>query len=275
LEELNDKNLPSDGKLDKTIDEVERKIINYKLSLFIYLFIALLCFSTLVSLYFKTWFAPFTGKSLFLISKFIGIGNLGLASIHLKYVPSYGLPIFIFNFVFIILLDIAFSILDLYNFEFNTSYRSLFIASFSDDESNSGKITAPKENFFTNFKVILHFFYIIASGFILGNVLYVPLFSLQKNYSSEFGFLLFAMLIFVCFFYVLNYYRIGKEKEFANVQDILVSISFLQFRFLRNIFYFLVSTFAVVLFITVLFSLLTYNLSILRDVNIIEKTINL
>lgn len=158
-------------------------------------------------------------------------------------------------------------------------FNSLLLASYNDEENNARPaikgigVEVKKESSF--FKIASHFLYIIFSGIFIGNVIYIPLFSLQKHYSAEFGILLFVLLILLSIFYVRNYYKIGREEELSTTSNVLVSLSFLQYRFIKNLFFILISTIGVIVFITCLFLLLTMNTVILKNQNIIDKTINL
>ena len=158
-------------------------------------------------------------------------------------------------------------------------FNSLLLASYNDEENNARPaikgigVEVKKESSFL--KIALHFFYIIFAGVFVGNVVYIPLFSLQKHYSAEFGILLFIMIILLSVFYVRNYYKIGREEELSTTSNILVSLSFLQYRFMKNLLFVLLSTIGVIVFITCLFLLLTLNTFILKNQNIIDKTINL
>jgi hypothetical protein len=99
-------------------------------------------------------------------------------------------------------------------------FNSLLLASYNDEENNARPaikgigVEVKKESSFL--KIALHFFYIIFAGVFVGNVVYIPLFSLQKHYSAEFGILLFIMIILLSVFYVRNYYKIGREDEFIH-----------------------------------------------------------
>ena len=141
-------------------------------------------------------------------------------------------------------------------------FNSLLLASYNDEENNARPaikgigVEVKKESSF--FKIASHFLYIIFSGIFIGNVIYIPLFSLQKHYSAEFGFLLFVLLILLSIFYVRNYYKIGREEELSTTSNVLVSLSFLQYRFIKNLFFILISTIGVIVFITCLFLLLTF-----------------
>ena len=119
-------------------------------------------------------------------------------------------------------------------------------------------------------------FIIIFIGILIGNVLYIPLFSLQKNYSSEYGLLLLFMVINLSLFYIWNYYKIGQESGLSTFQNIISCFSFLQYRFIKNFVFIIVSTTGIIIFVVFLFTLLTLNTFFLKNyVNMIENTINL
>jgi hypothetical protein len=110
---------------------------------------------------------------------------------------------------------------------------------------------------------------------LLGNLVYIPLFSLQKHYITEFGYLIGISLVLLSFFYIRNYYHIGKEQEKTFLQNLSISYSFLIYRFLRNLFFIVLTTIGVTLFVIAILLLLNYNISLLINHNLIERTINL
>lgn len=188
----------------------------------------------------------------------------------------------IYGFIYILFLWLMFRLNRFFKLsEVSSDYKfnSLLLASFNDEENNarptikaaSGEIK--KESSFL--RIAGHFLLIIFSGVFVGNVIYIPLFSLQKHYTSQFGILLIVMLLLLCIFYVRNYYKIGREEGLSVTKNILVSLSFLQYRFLKNFFFIILSTVGVLVFITCLFLLLTMDTVILKNYNIIDKTINL
>ena len=279
LEEVNDNFTPSDGKLEKTIEKIESLLIGHKISLFVNVFIIGLCLSTMISVLNQAWFSVFIARVLLSISFFIVFGYLLRSMLIAVYVPFAGVPLLFFHLS--VLISVIYSLTQLFkkdesiDFKFNT----LLLASYNDEENNARPaikgigVETKKESSFI--KIASHFVYIIFSGILIGNLVYIPLFSLQKHYTSEFGILLFIMIILLSIFYIRNYYKIGKEENLSTTKNILVSISFLQYRFMKNLLFIFLSTVGVVVFITCLFLLLTMNTVILKKHNIKDKTNNL
>lgn len=299
LDYLKDDQIPIDGSLEKSIDKLERVLLSNKISIAIWCFLGLLSISSFVSLYQNAWFAPFTARFLFLVTAIIAFQNLSLSTNHMIRIPFYGFVAFLTHLVSLVLMIWGFRKLGKKDQIENMSFYNLFIASQNDEESNTGKIiisTKKSESafknsfvnwimtsipikmflfFFTN-HIVRHFILIIASGILIGNIIYIPLFSLQKNYSSQFGFLLLISIILLSLFYIRNYYSfIKEESEIKTFWGILISTAFLQFRFLRNTFYFVITTAGVIFFIVAIFLLLTVNTVILKNYQIIDRTINL
>lgn len=299
LEYLKDDDVPVDGTLEKSIDKLERILLSNKISTAIWSFLGLLSLSSFVSLYLNAWFAPFTARFLFLITAVIGFQNLSLSVNHMIRIPFYGLVSFLSHLITIFLMIWGFRKLGKNKEYEDMSFYNLFIASQNDEENNTGKIIITSKKiepqyknsfvnwvmtsipvklflfFFTN-HIVRHFILIIFSGMLIGNVIYIPLFSLQKNYSSQFGVLLLSSVILLSLFYIRNYYSFIKEdNQIKSFYGILISAAFLQFRFLRNTFYFLLTTAGVIFFIVAIFLLLTINTVLLKNYQIIDRTINL
>ena len=178
------------------------------------------------------------------------------------------------------------------------NFYALYVASLNNEDSNTGKVLIKKRErapltksailnwfldslpvklvwrLFTN-STLRHFVYIILTGLVIGNLLYIPLFSLQKNYSSEFGILLLVMLVVLSILYIRNYYFFLKEENTVGFRGVVAGAIFLQYRFIRNLLYFIVSSAGVIIFIIALFLILTFNTLILTNYNIIERTLNL
>ncbi|MDX1959735.1 MAG: hypothetical protein SFU98_14260 [Leptospiraceae bacterium] len=299
IQVLKDPLLSSDVTPEKTIESLEKLSAGLKLFSFFYLFLLFLSITSFISYRFNTWFAPFMNRFLFLISAIISFGYLFICMNHMVFAPLYAFPAVFWNLVTFGLFVWGFRDMKFEDDFDSQSYKSLYMASFNDEENNSGKITVPIprkiersdksflqrlifENFIVKFftflltnKILRHFAYIIFTGLLLGNLVYIPLFSLQKHYTPEFGVLLFVMLVLLCIFYVINYNSIGKDKNPSSVESYLVSTSFLQFRFLRNAIFLIASTFMIVLFIVVLFLILNFNSEILKSTNLIEKSTHL
>jgi hypothetical protein len=297
---LEEKDIPTDGQLEKTIDKLERSLLSTKISVFFWLFIGLLCFSTFLSIWTNAWFAPFTGRVLFFLSFLIGFQNFTLSVPHMIHIPIYGFISFCFHTSFMVMLIWGFRSLGKSTEIEKMNYYNLYVASQNNEESNTGKIFLPIKKssslkysnkflnwlidsipiqiilFFTTNQIVRHFIIIILTGIVMGNIIYIPLFSLQKHYSSQFGFLLFISILLMCIFYIKNYYSFIKEEDSTKpFIGILIGTAFLQFRFLRNVLYFLLSSAGVIFFIVAIFLLLTLNTVILKNFDLIDKTLNL
>ena len=297
---LDEKEIPSDGQLEKTIDKLERSLLSSKILIFFWLFIAFLCFSTFLALWTNAWFAPFTARILFFLSFLIGFQNFTLSVPHMIHIPIFGFISFCIHGIFMVLLIWGFRTLGSNVDIEKMNFYNLYVASQNNEESNTGKLflttnkvsphkvknkflnwiidSIPVQTilFITTNQIVRHFVIIILTGIFLGNVIYIPLFSLQKHYSSQFGFLLFTSILLLSTFYIKNYYSFIKEEDSTKpLLGILVSSAFLQFRFLRNLLYFLISTAGVIIFIVAIFLLLTLNTVLLKNYNLIDKTLNL
>lgn len=282
LSNLQVSDLPSDGKLDKTIDLLERGIALKKVILVFYVFLALFSLAGFFAFTFNTWFHQATLRGVFFFTLFPVLSHMLSAGLVAQLTMSGSAFFFyILNLTFLFFLIAGLIIMFRHRQFDEMTAQMLYIAANNDEESNPGKIIretqeADRRNgFFEKLKISMHFVYIILAGFILGNLVYIPLFSLQKHYSSQFGILLFVSLIILMFFYIRNYYKAGKDEEASFTHNIAVSFSFLQYRIIRNIFLFFITSVGVIIFVISLFLLLTFNTSKLKDMNVIERTINL
>lgn len=309
LLEIDDPNIPDESKPKKTIEILESRLSKNKFGIFFVFFLLFFCFSTFVSILFETWYSIILSRffSFFSILFFIRYPLIFLPTAFMNLMLLFGtnlglpensisaakasLPIL----SFLAILNIPFLILSILGFRkslklkqnMDLNYQSLYIAGMNDEENNtkiqvqSIHLNNPKkQNGFlksiaSQLQILKHFVIIIFSGILIGNLIYVPLFSLQKHYQVQFGYLLLGMLILVCLFYIRNYYKIGKESNISTTGNVLVSLSFLQFRFLRNTVVILFSILAIIIFVSSLYILLFYNSTSLQEFNIIDKTINL
>jgi hypothetical protein len=295
---LTENDIPSDGKLEKTLDKLQRYLLTIKIITYLILFFLVISISTFVSLLQNSWYSVFLGRFLFFITGIMSFQYFTISISHIVYVPKYGYYSLIYNLFVLLMMIIGFRILGKSNEYENMKYKSLLIASLNNEDSNSGKLFIKKPN--TNLEspnklinwlinltlikytikivtnpIAWHFFIIIFTGIIIGNILYVPLFSLQKSYSSEFGILLFIMLVILSLLYIKNYYFFLKEENIKPLEGFIASFIFLQYRFIRNILYFLFSSLGVIFFVVTLFLLLSLNTILLRNMDLIEKSLNL
>jgi len=297
LTELKDIELPQEGELEKTTERLERFLISKKISLVLHLFVIALALSSFFSVYHRAWFSLLTSRTLYVFILIISFIYLLRSILHMRFILVPGLLSFLVHFGVFCLSIYAIFVVGSY-LEENISYANLYIASFNEEESNTGKVILPFEkkefqkqksslvrkivNFFLTpillifrNKIVIHFFIIIFIGMLLGNLVYIPLFSLQKHYITEFGYLIGISLVLLSFFYIRNYYHIGKEQEKTFLQNLSISYSFLIYRFLRNLFLIVLTTIGVTLFVIAILLLLNYNISLLINHNLIERTINL
>ncbi len=295
LSTLNDPDTPIEGDLEKTKERLEKILIGREISLSIYVFIIVLSVSTLFSFSFRAWFSIFLSRFTYFFSTLVALLNLLRAFIHLKFLPYYALICGMFHFVYFIFSIYCFFIIKKYLLNGEVFYNSLYIVSLQSDESGVGKVNLPYEQkvnqfqvpflqkfkdllyniFFIKLKIAYHFLVIIFVGLILGNFVYIPLFSLQKHYSVEFGYLLGLSILFLSLFYIRNYYHIGKENQNGVLANLSVSFSFLIYRFLRNLSIFVIVSLGIIFFIIAFLFLLNWNLSWLTEKQLIEKSVRL
>lgn len=281
LHSLNEPLIPADGKLERSTNKIERIILSKKLGIYFDLFLLFLSLSTIIALINDAWFSTFIARTLYAVGAAMTFIYMAKALIISSYYsPALGFPVFLVHLTLLFLYIIAIFKVDSIFEGKEKRYTTLLMASQSEEDNVRPSMkelkseTAKKEGFFKN-RIILHFIYIIFSGILVGNLVYIPLFSLQKHYLAQFGYLLLVMIILLSVTYIRNYYLIGQEANLSKLRNSLVSISFLQFRFIKNLFFFLLSTAGVILFITCLFLLLNFNTTLLKNHDIIDKTINL
>lgn len=291
---LNDPELSSEGELEKTKEKLEKILIGREISLFIYSFIVILAISSLFSLISNAWFSVFLSRFLYFFASLIAVLNLIRAFIHLNFIPNFAIPSIILNFLYLSISIYCQFIVKKYLLSRQITYNSLYIASQQSEESGTGKVSLPFtqkqeadisfgerfRNSFSGFflhklRIAYHFIIIILIGFVLGNLVYIPLFSLQKHYYREFGYLLGFSILLLSIFYIRNYYLIGREKENGSFVNLAVSASFLVYRFLRNLSLFLIIVLGITVFVIAFLFLLNYNISVLIEKNLIEKSVSL
>jgi hypothetical protein len=297
LDEIKDSELPPDGEIERTVDRLERFLISKEISLSLHLFVSALALASFLSIYHRAWFSLLIGRALFIFTLSIAGINVLRSILHMRFIFVPGLLSFLSHFSVLLLSVYAFFAIRRYLEEEEVSFTNLYIASFNAEDSNTGKIALPfekksareKKGFFRTLaglliapfryifknKIIIHFAVIISIGIVLGNLVYIPLFSLQKHYVREFGYLIGVSLVILSVFYIRNYYYIGKDEGKTIGQNLSISYSFLIYRFLRNVLLIAFTTLGVILFVIALLLILNYNISLLIDNNVIEKTISL
>ncbi|MDZ4727364.1 MAG: hypothetical protein SH817_14495 [Leptospira sp.] len=258
-DELTKEDVPIDTVPEESIDKIKRILIGQRILFFIICFYMALCFSAFVSYLFKAWFY----LSLNRIMLWLGIfWSLQQTLIHIRIIPDekitgiLGLIFFLGTFLL--------TIFAIIRVEKSKSEHSNFEAlRHSSSLEEEGR--APEQNASGSYlKLFFHFMIIIAVGFLIGNFVYIPLFLLQKHYVTEFTVFIFSLLALLSGFYIYNYGKVGGEKTLTKLQNTLVSMAYLQFRFLRNGFLGIFATILIVFFVTFLFSILILNIDMIQ-----------
>lgn len=259
LENLESQHVTVDTDLEETKDSIKRVLVGQKIYLFLLIFYFFLALSTLFTSLFSAWFYKHLAAIFYpltiltLLPKIFYQGNLiyhgDLLSI--LYLLLF-LGIYVFSIISVHLIG---------KDKRPEKFSALQFSSSLEEEGRSptstktGSIFAP----------IVHFFFIILIGILIGNFIYIPLFLLQKHFVSEFSFFIFFVLGTLSIFYVFNYKKVGGEESNKPWQNILVSFAYLQFRFLRNSFAGAFGLVLVVFFVTFLFSLLLFNIDLIQS----------
>jgi len=267
-EELDISIIPQDGVPESTIERLSRIIFGQKLLISFLIFLIVLCISSYVSWIANTWFSITLNKTLHWIGLIFTFFHLMKS---LAFVTVSGLAIFLsiyflFQFIFLI-----FSYKSINRQKKNKlTYEILKHTSELDEEGKKPTQTVEVRPF----RMAYHFTIIILVGLLLGNFFYIPLFLLQKHYSNEFTILLLFMVLALCVFYIRNYYYLSKENINSKWQGILASVSYLQYKFLKNLAMGIGATLLLIIFVSVLFMILVLNSDALKNPNlgIIEKS---
>lgn len=259
MDELNEKSLPIDAQLEATVDRMSRILLGQKSMLFIYGFLIFLSVTSFLSLYYRAWFYVFLNRSLYLIS----ILPVLMAVQHpLRSIPQTPVIGVVFTLFLLgltgTLIYMLFAISKVYG---NLADRFTVLQTVQNGEEGEFKSNSTSKISWMPF--LFHFATIMIAGILLGNLVYIPIFLLQKHYSFEFGILLLVLIVFLMFFYIRNYYRIGKSEELGSSGNVTLSISYLQFRIIRNTIFITLAIFGITLFIGLLFSILSINIRVL------------
>ncbi|MCC5816386.1 MAG: hypothetical protein JJT78_16675 [Leptospira sp.] len=268
IKELKSDEIPQDGFIDMTYERLSRIVFGQKLILMGILFLCLLCLSSFFAWLNHAWFRIILIKTLHwiaFITTLISLGN------PLPHILNSGLAIFltVFYILLFFYLIISYFAVNAGKSE-STAFEVLKHTSELDEE---GKKPTQKVEW-KPFRVAYHFIIIVLVGLFVGNLIYTPLFLLQKHYSYEFGILLVGLIVLLCAFYIRNYSQLSKDNDISKLQNILSSIAYLQYKFIRNFAMGLGATIMIVIFVTILFSILIMNADILKhpDLGIIEKS---
>lgn len=259
LAELESKELPIDTDLEDTKDSVKRALIGQKLFLGLVLFYLFLTFSASITYAFRAWFHKSIAHVLYPVSLVVLLPKLffQLNLMAQKDVLSYFYFVFLVFTYAITIWAYRLIIKDKESFE---GFQALQFSSSLEEEGRSPSNTKTG----TYFAPIFHVLVIILIGILIGNLVYIPLFLLQKHYVSEFSYFIFFLIALLSVFYIFNYNKVGGEKENKKWQNLAVSFAYLQYRFLRNGFLSIFSTILIILFVTFLFSLLLFNIDLIQ-----------
>ncbi|MDF3818883.1 hypothetical protein P3G55_03170 [Leptospira sp. 96542] len=260
LQNLESRELPVDTDLEETKESLKRILVGQKLYLFLLIFYLLLCLSASVSYWKNAWFHKTLSYVLYPISLFV----LFFKIFYQVSLISQGEILPIFMAVLLMITFVA-SIFSLRQIGKDVSkvegFKALQFSSSLEEEGRAP--TSTKSGIF--FTPLTHFLLIIFIGILIGNLVYIPLFLLQKHYVSEFSYFIFFLLGLLSLFYIFNYKRVGGETANKSWQNLAVSFSYLQYRFLRNGVVGAFGTVLIIFFVTFLFSLLLFNIELIQS----------
>jgi hypothetical protein len=299
---IDDELVPSETKPVKSIERINSLLFEEKLKLYTHLFILFFSLSVFFSTLYNTWFSVSISKIFHFLTgfTFLKYSFLALTGFLIlafkKFIPNnQDITVDVGTLLLVASINLPILIMVIYNLNklFKVSnlseleYYTLYLSGINDEENQNKTHSLnfqekPRTSFLKKIynltfgnSVLKHFTLIIITGLLIGNLLYVPLFSLQKHYQSEFGILLGIGLVLLSVFYIRNYYLIGLNQKFSKKGNLFVSISFLQYRFLKNTFFLVFSIIGVVVFVTLLYLILISNSEFLKDQSIIDRTIHL
>lgn len=260
--------IPQDGIPESTIEKLSRIIFGQKVLIWFLVFILVLCISSFVSWYTNTWFSITLNKTLHWIGLIFTFFHM-MKSLSFVTISSLAIILAVYFLIQFIFLILSYKAINRQK-KNKLTYEILKHTSELDEE---GKKPTQKIEV-KPFRMAYHFFIIILVGLILGNFFYIPLFLLQKHYANEFSLLLLLMVFALCVFYIRNYFNLSKENIESKWQGILTSISYLQYKFLKNLAMGLGATLLLILFVSVLFMILILNSDALKNpaLGIIEKS---
>ncbi|TGL88584.1 hypothetical protein EHQ68_08055 [Leptospira congkakensis] len=260
LVELESIELPIDTEQEETKDNIRRVLVGQKLLLGLSLFYLLLTFSTAVSYVFRVWFHKALANVFYPLSIFILIPKI-FFQVNLATQNEILAYFYLVVLVFTFLASILSYRWILKNKELAEGFQALQFSSSLEEEGRSPSNTKTG----SIFSPVFHVAIIILIGILIGNLIYIPLFLLQKHYVSEFSYFIFFLIGLLSLFYIFNYKKVGGEPNSSNWKNLAVSFAYLQFRFLRNSFWAAFSTIVIVLFVTFLFSLLLFNIDLIQN----------
>ncbi|TGL63242.1 LIC_10230 family protein [Leptospira sarikeiensis] len=266
LKEIEDPSLPSDSQPEDVKNRLGRVLLGQRLQIFFYIFLAVLSLTSFLSIYLRAFFYPFLNRILYFFGLMQGLSsipNIVLAGASSGRTEDlfWLLPSLLFAFGWIaMMVYLLFTIGNL--FTKDEADRFYTLKNLREDDAEFRAENNNRGSFGT---AILHFFGIVGLGTIIGNLIYIPLFVLQKNYPEPFGILLVGAVIVISGFYIRNYLKFGRSSELGTYQNLTLGISYLQVRFIRISLLIVLVLILVVVFILFLFNLLTINFGILES----------
>lgn len=268
LEELDADEIPADGFPDQTRERLTRILFGQKLIASGLFFLCLLCVTSFLSWITQAWFRIYLNKVLHWIGIVMSLSSLGNT---LPYSNEHGLALGLSIFYGLLFVFLVFSYRAL-NLGKPDSTRFEVLKHTSELDEEGKKPTQTIE--MSPFRVAYHFVIIIIVGLAVGNFVYIPLFLLQKHYSYEFGILLVGLLGLLSLFYIHNYKKISNDEGLTSWQNTMASLSYLQYKFIKNLTMGIGVTLLVVVLVTILFTILITNAEVLKNpsLGIIEKS---
>lgn len=264
LAEIDDPNLPNDSQPEDTKDRLGRVLLGQKLQIFFYVFLAILAGTSIISLYYRAFFFGFLNRVLYsfgIVYTIAVLPTLLGAALKTPNMAIWFLPLLLFSFGWIIGLIYLFVTISGI-FKKDTADRFSSLESLREDEAefrSNAKANQGLRN------VALHFLGIVGLGILIGNLVYIPLFVLQKGYTNQFSVLLVLSVILLSAFYIRNYLRFGKSEELGKYENLALAFSYLQLRLIRIILLILLVLILVILFVVFLLGLLEIDFGILES----------
>ncbi|EPG65346.1 hypothetical protein ACE5IS_09905 [Leptospira wolffii] len=264
LAEIEDPDLPNDSQPEDTKDRLGRVLIGQKLQIFFYVFLAILSCTSFLSLYFRAFFFAFLNRVLYALGIAYAISvmpTLLAAAIRNPQTAIWALPILLFSFGWVIGLLYLFIIIGR-TFGKKTADRFSSLRNLREDEAEFRPGSKANDSWWHPF---LHFLGIVGLGTLIGNLIYIPLFVIQKNYTDQFGILLILSIILLSVFYIKNYLKFGKSAELGKYQNLALGVSYLQLRLIRIVLMILLVLSLVIVFVVFLLGLLEIDFGILES----------
>jgi hypothetical protein len=269
--ELESQKLPPDTEPEESLDRMRRILIGQELLLGVQVFFAFFALSAFVAFLNRAWFSFYLQRVLYILGLPFGIQQ-GFTFIKLGIdgaIWAFFVAAFVFTLTF---LGIA-AFFWIRKFKNDLDAFLLLKHSASLDEEGRPQEPSTRNSYL---KIFSHFSMILVFGILFGNLIYIPLFSLQKHYSKEFGILLGFLLVLLSGFYVFNYSKYSGQPPESKIKTYLVSFAYLQYRFLRNAFTMLFVTCVLSISVIVLFRILTWNTEFLqKEARILEESTDL